>query len=125
MCSSSTTKAGLLVGAVTLFVWTMLTANASLFAQQQASRIPVGPASSLAPAPGSKIISFSRKVGSYSEPSIAVYPQNPKQVVAASQAPASVAYSEDAGESLQLASGTVPENYKVSGDVSITYDVLG
>ncbi len=52
-------------------------------------------------------------------------PQNPKQVVAAFQSPASVAYSQDAGQSWQLASGSAPENYKVSGDVSITYDVLG
>ena len=36
-----------------------------------------------------------------------------------------MAYSEDSGENWQFASGTAPENYKVSGDVSITYDILG
>ncbi len=63
--------------------------------------------------------------GSYTEPSIAVNPQMPGQILTAFQAPASVAYSNDSGDTWQLAAGTAPQNYKVSGDVSVAYDILG
>ena len=79
----------------------------------------------LPPAPNSKVITLPRRPGNFSEPSIAANPQNPSQVVAAFQVPATVVFSEDSGESWQFAAGTAPENYKVSGDVSITYDILG
>ncbi len=76
-------------------------------------------------APNAKLINLPRRPGNFTEPSIAINPQKPSQVLAAFQAPATVAYSEDSGENWQFASGTAPENYKVSGDVSITYDILG
>jgi len=63
--------------------------------------------------------------GFLNEPSIAVNPNNPSQVVAAYQNQASVAYSQDGGGSWKIASGTAPKDYRVSGDVSITYDKRG
>jgi BNR/Asp-box repeat len=75
--------------------------------------------------PGTKVTILNRRPGAFSEPSIAINPQNPKQVLAAFQTPASVAYSEDSGEHWQLVAGAAPENYKRSGDVSVAYDILG
>ena len=63
--------------------------------------------------------------GYFSEPSVAVNPINPKQVVVAYQNQASIAYSTDAGEHWQHAANTVPKEFKVSGDVSVTYDNQG
>jgi hypothetical protein len=116
MCFSLTTRYCFrAAGVVFLMILAML---ASLPGAQQAS-----PALPLAP--GAKIITLSRHVGSYTEPSIAINPQTPSQILAAFQTPASVAYSDDSGGTWQLAAGTAPENYKVSGDVSIAYDILG
>lgn len=63
--------------------------------------------------------------GYSSEPSVAVNPANPRQVVVAYQVPASIAYSTDAGEHWQTAQNTAPKNFKISGDVSVTYDNRG
>lgn len=82
-------------------------------------------AQQLPPAPGGRVVNLTRSAGYFNEPSIAVNPKNPQQLAAAYQVNASVAYSEDAGRTWQLASGTVPSDYRVSGDVSITYDNRG
>ena len=63
--------------------------------------------------------------GYFSEPSVAVNPVNPQQVVVAYQVPASIAYSTDAGEHWQHAANTAPKDFKVSGDVSVTFDNQG
>jgi hypothetical protein len=63
--------------------------------------------------------------GYSSEPSVAVNPINPKQVVVAYQVPANIAYSTDAGEHWEHAANTAPKDFKVSGDVSVTYDNQG
>jgi hypothetical protein len=89
------------------------------FAAQSGAQRP------LPPAPGAKVVTLNRKPGHFSEPAVALNPENPKQVLTAFQAPASVAYSEDSGEHWQQTTGTAPANYRVSGDVSITYDILG
>jgi hypothetical protein len=108
------------VSAIALLI---LVALASLSSARQS---PPGQSSSALPlAPGAKVITVNRKPGSFTEPSLAINPQQPSQLVAAFQVPASVAYSDDSGGSWQLTSGTAPENYKVSGDVSIAYDILG
>ncbi len=104
------------LGVVTLLGLTMLAAVPG-------GRQTTGTA--LPPVPGARVIALPRRPGILTEPSIAVNPQKPTQVLAAFQQPATVAYSEDSGESWLLATGVAPENYKVSGDVSITYDVLG
>lgn len=63
--------------------------------------------------------------GWFTEPSIAVNPRDPSQVAAAFQDNAHVSYSTDGGRSWNLAAGTAPPNYRVSGDVSIAYDNRG
>ncbi len=63
--------------------------------------------------------------GYFSEPSVAVNPINPQQVVVAYQNQASIAYSTDAGEHWEHAANTTPKEFKVSGDVSVTYDNQG
>jgi len=78
----------------------------------------------LQPAPGAKVTTLTPTPGYFSEPSVAVNQRNPRQIVAAFQVPATVAYSEDEGQTWTTASAA-PKEYKVSGDVSITYDPRG
>ncbi|MGA8553112.1 MAG: sialidase family protein [Candidatus Acidiferrales bacterium] len=80
---------------------------------------------SLQPPPNAKVIPLNPTAGFFTEPAIAVNQRNPKQIVAAFQGQASAAYSEDAGNTWQIAKGTAPVNYRVSGDVSVTYDSRG
>jgi hypothetical protein len=61
----------------------------------------------------------------YSEPSIAINPTNPQQLIAAYQVNASVAYSADAGKTWAIAENTAPDDYRRSGDVSVAYDRQG
>src|ERR1700722_4857957 len=76
-------------------------------------------------APGTEIFTLSPKAGFFTEPAIAVNPQNPQQVVAVFQDNVHASYSQDAGRSWHPAEGVDPPNYKVSGDVSTTYDSQG
>jgi len=82
-------------------------------------------AQQLPPAPGARVIALTPEAGYFNEPSIAVNPRNPQQVVAAFQVPAHVAYSEDGGNSWNQSRAVAPKNYKISGDVSVTYDARG
>src|SRR5579864_9507848 len=81
-------------------------------------------APSLAPAPGARISDVT-KTGYFTEPSIAVDPNNPQHVVVAYQVPTSVVWSQDGGRDWKKADGTASKEYKVSGDVSIAYDTKG
>ena len=76
-------------------------------------------------APKAEVITVTPKPGFFTEPSIAVNPNKAEQVVAAFQDNAHIAYSVDAGHRWQLATGIEPQNYRVSGDVSVTYDNEG
>jgi hypothetical protein len=78
----------------------------------------------LPPAPKTNVVTLNPQPGYFSEPSIAVNPRNPRQLVAAFQVPATAAYSDDAGGSWTVVPAG-PADYKVSGDVSITYDPRG
>ena len=82
-------------------------------------------AQQLAPPPGARLITLTPEPGYFNEPSIAVNPRNSQQVVAAYQVPAHIAYSEDAGSTWSIVAGIAPKNYKISGDVSVTYDAQG
>jgi hypothetical protein len=82
-------------------------------------------AQNLPKAPNSQIFTLSPNPGSFSEPSVAVNPQNPQQVVAVFQDNAHASYSQDAGGSWTLAQGVDPKNYRVSGDVSVAFDNQG
>lgn len=75
--------------------------------------------------PGANVIDLTSKPGFFNEPSVAVNPRNPQQVVVAYQVPATIEYSPDTGQNWSRASGTAPENYRVSGDVSVAYDDKG
>ena len=77
------------------------------------------------PAPGAKTINLTSQAGFFNEPSIAVNPNKPEQLVAAYQVNATVAYSSDGGQSWHKAEITAPKDYKVSGDVSVAYGADG
>jgi hypothetical protein len=84
------------------------------------------PASSqLSPPPAARVVKLMTIPGDFTEPSIAINPNDPHQLVGAFQVNASVAYSRDAGRTWTLAEGTAPTDYKVSGDVSVVYDHQG
>jgi len=65
------------------------------------------------------------EAGRNTEPSIAVDPNDPRRVVAAYQDIVHAAYSRDAGRTWTAAQGVAPADYKVSGDVSVTFDNAG
>jgi hypothetical protein len=82
-------------------------------------------AQGLPAAPGAQVTTLSAQPGTWSEPGIAVNPLNPQQVVAVFQYVAQAAYSNDAGHTWTLARGVAPPEYKMSGDVSVTFDNQG
>jgi hypothetical protein len=59
-----------------------------------------------------------------SEPSIAVNPNNPNQVVVAFQ-PATIAYSTDGGQTFATADLPPVQGWRTGGDVSVTFDDKG
>jgi hypothetical protein len=81
--------------------------------------------SSLQPPPGARVLTLTKHRGYFNEPSVAINPRNPKQVIVAYQTGAHIAYSQDAGGHWDTASDTMPRNYAMSGDVSVAYDNLG
>lgn len=81
-------------------------------------------AEELPKAPGAQVIALT-KPGYFTEPAVAVNPANPQQVVAVFQDNAHAAYSQDAGQTWQVAEGVEPPNYRVSGDVSTAFDNHG
>ncbi len=103
-----------------LYVVVIVAAISAQAQEPTASPVPA----QLPRAPG-KVFTVTPEAGFHNEPSIAVNPGNPLQVVAAYQAHASVAFSQDGGDSWKAATGTASTDYKVSGDVSITYDKHG
>jgi hypothetical protein len=94
-------------------VFTKLLATPVLYSQQL-PKAPQGHVFTLTPAPGF-----------FTEPGIAVNPANPRQVVVVFQDNAHAAYSQDAGHTWQMAEGVAAKNYRVSGDVSTTFDNQG
>jgi hypothetical protein len=76
-------------------------------------------------APGAAIVSLTPEPGYFTEPAIAVNPNNPQQVVGVFQDNAHAAYSTDAGRHWELAKGVESTRYRVSGDVSVVFDNKG
>ena len=72
-----------------------------------------------------QVTDLTPKPGFFTEPSVAINPRNPQQVVVAYQDNAHIAYSLDAGKHWRTAPGIAPPDYRVSGDVSVTYDHHG
>src|SRR5579884_561264 len=93
-----------------LFIFSLF--QLSLLPHQQAS------AQQLPTAPGASVSSLTPEPGYFTEPGIAINPNNPEQVVAVFQDNAHAAYSTDSGKQWQLATGVESMRYKVSGDVS-------
>ena len=101
------------------FALLVVLAGSSLHAQESSGeRVLSAP-------PGGMVVQILRRAGYVNEPSIAVNPNDPQQVVAAFQSQASAAYSRDAGKTWTIAEGTAPADYKISGDVSVTFDDHG
>jgi hypothetical protein len=82
------------------------------------------PQSVLLPAPHRHVVTVSPPGSRGNEPSIAVNPNNPKQVVAAFQ-PATIAYSADGGQTFQTADLPPVETWRGGGDVSVAFDDKG
>lgn len=76
-------------------------------------------------APQAQIFTLTPAPGYFTEPGIAVNPANPQQVVAVFQDNVHASYSQDAGRTWQAAENVDPKNYRVSGDVSATFDNQG
>lgn len=95
------------------FFFLLLLTSGALSAQQ------------LPPAPNLHLTDITPKPGFFNEPAIAVNPLDPGKLVVAWQINASAAYSVNGGESWRIAEGTAPKNYRISGDVSLTYDSRG
>src|SRR5690349_16439672 len=103
---------GKLAFALSFFLCAFAVCAGSLLAQQ------------LPPAPKAGLTDVTPK-GLFNEPAIAINPANPQQLALAWQTNASVAYSTDGGQSWVVAEGIAPKDYRISGDVSITYDAAG
>lgn len=100
--------------AATLLVCCALEAQS---ASPSAPPLPVAPqgiVSDLTPQPGF-----------FTEPAIAIDPNNPQHIVAAYQDNAHAGYSFDGGQHWQVAPGVSSTRFRVSGDVSIAYDTHG
>ncbi len=80
--------------------------------------------SGLPAAPGARAVTISPPERRGNEPSIAVNPKNPSQVVAVYQ-PASVSYSTDGGRTFTPAELPPVEGWRGGGDVSVTFDNRG
>ncbi|HVT97964.1 MAG TPA: sialidase family protein [Acidobacteriaceae bacterium] len=94
-----------------------LAAGAVGLAAQTAATLPM--------APGAQVTTLSAQPGTWSEPGVAVNPRNPQQVLAVFQYVAQAGYSNDAGRTWKLAQGVAAANYRMSGDVSATFDDHG
>ena len=81
-------------------------------------------AQALPSAPGAALTTVTPEPGYFTEPSIAVDPNHPDDIVAAYQDNAHIAYSTDAGKTW-TAEDVESKKYRVSGDVSVTYDNQG
>src|SRR5690348_5901224 len=75
--------------------------------------------------PGASVATLTARRGYFNEPSVAINPRSPRQLVVAYQTGARIAFSDDGGRSWRAASDTMPRNYAVSGDVSVAYDNKG
>lgn len=76
-------------------------------------------------APRAQVFTLTPTPGFFTEPAIAVNPSTPQQVVGVFQDNVHAAYSQDAGHTWQLAKDVDPKNYRISGDVSTTFDNQG
>jgi hypothetical protein len=81
-------------------------------------------AQELPKAPHAQVFNLTPTPGFFTEPGIAVNPGNPQQVVAVFQDNVHAAYSQDAGQTWNV-EDVAPKNFRISGDVSTTFDNQG
>ncbi len=91
---------------------------------QETSGPPQTVSAALPAAPGAGLTMVTQEPGYFTEPSIAVDPNHPQNVIAAYQDNAHIAHSTDAGKTW-TAEDVESKEYRVSGDVSVTYDSQG
>ncbi len=113
-----TSRQNLLFLIIPIFFCAALCAQTAPKAADSAAR------SDLPKAPQAHIFTLTPAPGYFTEPSIAVNPANPQQVVGVFQDNAHAAYSTDAGHSWQV-EDVAPKNYRISGDVSTAFDNQG
>lgn len=81
--------------------------------------------------PHAAILQISKSGGQFTEPSVAIDPNNPNHIVAVYQGgeryqgSANAAYSIDGGRTFTIATGTIPSDWHVAGDVSTAFDNKG
>lgn len=71
------------------------------------------------------VIDLTPQPGYFTEPAIAIDPNNPQHLAAAFQDNAHAGYSTDGGATWAVATGTESTRFRVSGDVSVAYDTHG
>lgn len=76
-------------------------------------------------APQAAVVDLTPQPGYFTEPAIAIDPNDPQHVAAAFQDPAHAGFSTDGGKTWAVATGTASTRFRVSGDVSIAYDTHG
>jgi len=86
--------------------------------------IPLLAAQDLPKAPDAHTFQLTPEPGYFTEPGVAVNPNNPQQVVAVFQDNVHAAWSQDAGRSWNV-EDIAAKNYRISGDVSTTFDNQG
>lgn len=79
----------------------------------------------LAAPPGVSIVDISPPTGAFTEPSIAVNPKRPNELLAVYQVGAFTSYSSDSGKTFTTAKEPMQTGYRVAGDVSTTFDYEG
>jgi hypothetical protein len=88
------------------------------------ANLPLSWCQSLPKAPHAEVFSLTPEPGYFTEPGIAVNLANPQQVVGVFQDNVHAAYSVDAGRNW-TAENIEDKNFRVSGDVSVTFDNQG
>ena len=81
-------------------------------------------AQDLPKAPDAHVFQLTPGPGYFTEPGVAVNPNHPQQVVAVFQDNVHAAWSQDAGRTWNV-EDAAPKNYRISGDVSTTFDNQG
>jgi len=76
-------------------------------------------------APQAQVFTLTPTPGPFTEPGIAVNPNDPHDVVGVFQDNVHAAYSLDSGHTWKLAENVDPKNYRISGDVSVAFDNQG
>ena len=81
-------------------------------------------AQELPKAPDAHVFNLTPTPGFFTEPGIAVNPNNPQQVVVVFQDNVHAAWSQDEGRTWNV-EDIAPKNFRISGDVSTTFDSQG